>query len=151
MSLAERFKAKPPVTVPVATPFWPDWDGKIHVRKISAGRARNCSRIAAAMEEASKASKPLPDVEYWQALLVGCLCDSSGTLLFSADQVSEAYTLLGGLDWEDVLPVFNAAAELNGLTKTAAEQAEKNSEMTPSGDSPSNSAAPSESSTPISS
>lgn len=151
MSLAERFKAKTPATVPIATPFWPDWDGKVYVRKISAGRARNCSRIAAAEDEASKAGKPLPEVEYWQTLLVGCLCDSAGVLLFPADQVVEAYVLLGNLNWDDVRPVFNAAAEHNGLTKTAAEQAEKNSEPTPSGDLPSSSAAPSESSIPISS
>jgi hypothetical protein len=65
----------------------------------------------------------------FQARLVALTaCDEQGNLLFRADQVAA----LGRKSAACVRRVYNAAAELNGLTDTAVDDARKNSSPDPS-------------------
>ena len=149
MSLAERVKVKNAFPKPVPTPFWPEWDGKLYVRKLSAKASRETSQYAIAEDKAGTAQEP--STQFWHRILIACLCLEDRQPFILPEEEAEAPAFFDGVDWDAIRPVVNEALDFNGLSAKAAEQAEKNSETTLSGDSPSSSAAPSESSIPTSS
>lgn len=67
-----------------------------------------------------------------EKLLVFALCNEQGERLYEDDEILE----LGGLDADVLRACYDAAAELNGLTKAAKEAAKNASAPGPVGDSP---------------
>ncbi len=62
-------------------------------------------------------------------LVVLCLCDAEGTLLF--DDPVKGAAVIGGWPTTVVEPLYHACVKLNGIGKKAIEEAAKNSEGSP--------------------
>lgn len=96
----------------------PAWGGSVTVSELSAN-----SRAAWEELAFDDDGKPLLNGDSWTAKLVAaCMVDSDGNRLFSDEDAAA----LGKKSDVALKAVYKAAAELNGLGKTAKEDAEKN-------------------------
>ena len=102
---------------PVATPEWPELDGKIHAVKFSAAE-----KIA--FWDASRTRKITGGAPFL-ALMVACgAADADGGLIFTPDD----YEWIAGKDAVAVGRIAEAVDSLNILSDAAAGSLEKNSE-----------------------
>lgn len=122
---------------------FPELDTFYRVREMS-GTERDTFEIETFKPKANGAGTPKREVDpkYLRARLVAlCLVDESGNRLYADNEVKACSDTLGA----GVLnKLFEAAQKLNGLEPDAVEDATKNSESDPEGDSLSGSPATSE-------
>ena len=114
----EKLDALPDLTIrEVEVPGWPD---KVCVRELT---ALDRLRLQTLWQDEDQTS--LLD------LLLKAICDPQGKRLYRDDE-KEA---LGSHRYESLSVLIDVALELNGMTATAVEQAEKNSDETDGGSS----------------
>lgn len=102
--------------------WWPDLDGELFVTSMSAAER---SRYEASMGfDASGNAKDLHNIQ--TKLVLRCLVDATGSRIFGDDDVE----ILSSKGAAPIQEIFEAAADLNGLTKDAIGKIEKNSEAT---------------------
>ena len=105
---------------PVATPEWPDLDGQLFVRVLSAEERVKFADLATDNE-----GNPTP--RYTAALVAIAACDDSGRPGFSESDI----VWLAGRNGNAVKRVYDAAARLNCMDNKAREDVEKNSAAAP--------------------
>lgn len=111
---------------PVATPEWPDLDGKIGVAKLSAEEA-DAWEFSLFREVEGQLKRDMKNMR--AKLVVRCLCDAeSGERIFADGDTKQ----VGGLDSAVVQRAFETARRHNGLAAGAEEVEEGNSESDPS-------------------
>lgn len=118
--------------VPVATPEWPAVDGQIHVRTLSGlQRDRFIKALRRVVDpgDASAPSDAAVEESSHLRLAAAALCDATGATLFTQADVQA----LGAKSSVALKRVIDAASALNGLGPAAAEDAKKNSALTPIG------------------
>jgi hypothetical protein len=106
--------------IPVPTPEWPQVDGQMFVRVLTAEERRLWADQATDDEGRARAN-------YMVSLVVACACDREGAPAFSAAEMA----WLGGRNGNAVKRMYDHAARVNCMTREAAEAVEKNSEAGP--------------------
>jgi len=101
-------RAKP---VPVEVP---EWGGIVHVRMLTAGELDQFQMQVSDQPKDSRQVRGL--------LVAVCCCDEQGYPLFTEAQVEQ----LAALDCAPMERVFEAAQKLNGLARSAQDDARKN-------------------------
>ena len=105
---------------PVATPEWPELDGKLFVRVLSAEE-----RVRFADQATDNEGRPTP--RYTAALVAMAACDDDGRAGFTENDIA----WLAGRNGNAVKRIYDAAARLNEMDKSSREDLEKNSDAAP--------------------
>lgn len=100
----------------------PEWDGFIYVREMSAKARDAFENSTVTLDANGNLEKDLTN--YRAKFVVLTACDETGKLVFSMDDAR----WLGERQVRTVQKIFDAAQKLNGVSETAAEELEKNSE-----------------------
>lgn len=95
-----------------------EWGGAVGIRTFDAATR------AALLKPAKDGDMPL---DWMERIVVACVCDESGNLLFTQEDVIE----LGKKNATVLEKIFTEAIELNGLTDTSREKLQGESEPTP--------------------
>lgn len=106
----------------------PEWGGAVYVKTLTGAEKdsfeQEISFSEEEREEAKKAGKKCMVDNFRARLLVRCLCDADGNKLFDYDDVA----VLGAKSAKALERCFEAAGELNALSKKDLEKLEKNSD-----------------------
>lgn len=118
--------AQPDLTqVPVdVSKFWPGLDDQLYVRKMSAAERSSYELSMDFNDEGT----PRDRLNIQTKLAVRALVDKDGDRIFGDDDLD----LLAAKNSEALQVIFEAAAEVNGLTKDSVTALEKNSSETTS-------------------
>lgn len=140
-NLREQILGAPPLVAPEAVKVPKSWGGTVWVRGMSAAHRDSFdSENFALMAAAKAAGRPEQEALGTNArarVLVRCLCDETGALLFNPDDPAEA-DLLGARDTNVIERLARVARRLSALGDKAAEEAEGGSSADPSGASSTN-------------
>lgn len=110
--------------VPVPTPEWPKVDGYIYVRSLSGTqRERYIESIRQTVGTGKKATVKVLIAESGAKLAVQTMCDKTGQLLFTREDVEA----LGNKSAIALNRVVDASAAINGLGDDAEEEAKNDS------------------------
>ncbi len=104
----------------------PEWSGSVYVRTMSGAEREK-------FEDTSKRfkGKTLSSLEYLVSLLVSCLCDDKGKLLFTEADIKP----LTGKNTTIIMRLYDVALRMNGLRADDVKELAKNSDETPAEDS----------------
>jgi hypothetical protein len=105
----------------------PEWYGSVCVKTITAKDQDVWSAEVAKQKKESRAN-------FQASFLVMCICDESGTLLFSRSDADA----LGNKSAGALNRIFNVASRINGLSESDVKELEKNSVTVQGEDSTSN-------------
>lgn len=104
----------------------PEWNGFIHIRMLTASER---DTFEAGNSRIRKDGKTEPNLKNYRArLLQAAACKANGEPLFGPDDINA----LGDLGSRGVDRVIDRIQKLNGMREPDLEEAEKNSETTPS-------------------
>ena len=105
--------------VKIETVHVPEWGGDICVKTITAQEQDEWSVLVSEQRGIKK-------INAQASFLVMCLCDESGNLIFTKEDIES----LGKKSAGAMNRIFNVASRLNGLSKDDLKEIEKNSETT---------------------
>lgn len=106
----------------------PEWGGHVYVAALTADQR---DEFETEWQRIKDARKQEDNVGFRAFLVASTLCDESNRLLCVNGKRESSADALGAKAAGPINRIFNAACELNGLTKDDVEELEKNSEAAP--------------------
>lgn len=103
---------------PVATPEWPEADGKLYARKLS------CARKVEVMGQLADSKECDSGAAFFAFIVALCVCDSEGAAVFEPDD----WKWIKDRDSAVVERLFTACDQLNRFSKASQQELEKNCE-----------------------